>query len=606
MAPPPHPSGLRPLWFLPDYPPNIGGIGTFAQLVGQALVGLGHSPHLLVALGGPSRATEDGVDVIRHPLRDAFEARQPGAVLLCRRWLAALKEELQPDLYHVHPVEPSPLLHLATGAVAPAPMILTLHSALLASLEARDPSALLTRLLEASAIITGVSTAAVRQAAQVRPDLAHRMLTIPNGVPLGEGSPLPSEPRLLAIGRLDGEKGFDRLLRAMPTVLARQPEASLDLVGEGPERPALEALTEALGLRRRVQFHGSVDRLQIPDFLARCRVVVAPSHHEGLPYALLEAGAAGRPVVATRVEGIAQVVMDQQTGILIEGEEIDRDPAVLGEAIASLLADDQRARALAAAGQERVAQHFSLDRCAAAYVQVYRAAMAPEVDLAVIVPAWNGGRHLEQALHSALQEARSVEASVRVLVVDDGSSDDTAAVARRFASDGVELFQQPNGGEALALNAGLALSRSRFVAKLDADDLWPEGRLAALLSVLAAHPELEAAFGQVVEFADPDAPPNVLWTPEPTLVRMPTTGLLRRSAFDRFGGFAAGDPSSTFAWMANALGLGLAYASVDQVVLRRRIHGTNASHGLPFLQEKRRLAQLKAALDARRRSASGR
>jgi hypothetical protein len=193
-----------------------------------------------------------------------------------------------------------------------------------------------------------------------------------------------------------------------------------------------------------------------------------------------------------------------------------------------------------AVGWQALAE-FSIARCVAAHVQLYRAVTAPEVDVAVILPAWNAGRHLAEALESALREARRVEASVQVLVVDDGSSDDTAAVARRFAPAGVVLFQQPNGGEALAYNSGLALTRSRYVAKLDADDLWPEGGLAALLSAHEANPELEAVFGQAVEFADPDAPPNVLWNPEPTLVRMPTTGLLRRSAYERLGGLPAGD-----------------------------------------------------------------
>lgn len=595
----------RLLWVLPEYPPNPGGIGTFARLVCEQLASQGHGPHVLVGWGGPSRHVEAGVTVIREPLRAAFEVRQPAAVLHCRRTVAALKQELKPTAYHVHLSDPTPLLHLATLEVAPAPTLLTLHNQMLGLFDGRDPGSLLSRLMVEVQLITGVSTAVVIEAARARPDLAHRMVTIANGVPLGEVTPLPAEPRLLAIGRLMEQKGFDRLLRALPAVMASRPEVKLDVIGEGPERPKFERMTLELGLRDHVDFHGFVERARVPEFLARARVVVAPSRFEGMPYALLEAAAAGRPIVATRVGGIDQVVADGQTGILVDGEVVDQQPAVLGDAIASLLADGERARAFGAAGRERVAQHFSIARCAATYVQAYRAAMAPEVDVAVIIPAWNAGRHLAEALESALKEIRSVQASVQVLVVDDGSSDDTAAVARRFRSEGVELFQQPNGGEALARNAGLALTHSRYVAQLDADDLWPEGRLAALLAVLEATPELEAVFGQAVEFADPDAPSGALWSPEPILVRMPSTGLLRRSAFDRFGGFAAADPCCTFAWMANALSLWLAYASVDRVVLRRRIHGTNASHGVPFLQEKRRLAQLKAALDARRRAAQG-
>ena len=595
----------RPLWFLSEYPPNPGGIGTFARLVCEHLASQGHGPHLLVGWGGPSRQVEAGVVVIREPLRAAFEARQPGAVMHCRRTVAALKQELRPNLYHVHLTDPTPLLHLATLQEAPAPTLLTLHNQMLGLFDGRDPGSLLSRLMVESRLINGVSTSVVIEAARARPDLAHRMVTIPNGVPLGEALPLPPQPRLLAIGRLVAQKGFDRLLRALPAVVAAHPQVSLEVIGEGPDRPLLEGLVVELGLQERVQFHGFVDRARVPDFLSRARIVVAPSRFEGLPYALLEAAAAGRPIVATRLGGIEQVVADGQTGILVDGEAEDRQPALLAGAITTLLVDPERARSLGAAGRERVAQHFSLERCAAAYAQLYRAATAPEVDVAVIIPAWNGGRHLAAALDTALREARSVEASVQVLVVDDGSTDETAAVARRFASAGVELFQQPNGGEALALNAGLALTRSRYVAKLDADDLWPEGRLAALLAALEANSQMEAVFGQVVEFADPDAPPHIRWTVEPTLVRILASALLRRSTFDRLGGIAAGEPFGTFGWMATALNRGLTYTTVDQLVLRRRIHGTNLSHGVPFLQEKRRIAQLKAALDARRRPAPG-
>jgi glycosyltransferase involved in cell wall biosynthesis len=596
---------LRPLWFLSEYPPNPGGIGTFARLMCELLASQGHGPHLLVGWGGPSRHVEAGVVVIREPLRAAFESRQPAAVLHCRRTVAALKQELKPTLYHVHLTDPSPLLHLATLAEAPAPTLLTLHNQMLGLFDGRDPGSLLSRLMVESRLITGVSTSVVMEAARARPDLAHRMVTILNGVPLGDLAPLPQEPRLLAIGRLVAQKGFDRLLRALPAVMASHPQVKLDVIGDGPDRPKLERMTLELGLQEHVQFHGFVERARVPEFLACARVVVAPSRFEGLPYALLEAAAAGRPIVASRVGGIEQVVADGQTGILVDGEAVDQQPAVLGDAIAAMLADGERARAYGTAGRERVAQHFSMASCAATYVQAYRAAMAPEMDVAVIVPAWNAGRHLAEALESALKEIHSVQASVQVLVVDDGSSDDTAAVARRFRSEGVELFQQPNGGEGMARNAGLALTNSRYVAVLDADDLWPDGRLAALLAVLEADPELEAAFGMAVEFADADAPATARWNPEPMPVRLPTTGLLRRSAFDRLGGFPGGVLHSTFAWITAALPRGLTYTSIERLVLKRRIHASNLSLRTPFLQDRSRLDQIRASLVIRRMAQGG-
>lgn len=605
MISPQPPRPLRPLWFLPEYPPNPGGIGSFARLVCEQLARQGDQPHLLVGWGGPSRVIEAGVEVIREPLRGAFEARQPAAVMGCRRVVATLKEEIRPDLYHVHLSDPSPLLHLATREVAAAPTCLTLHNQMLGLFDGRDPASLLSRLMVEARLITGVSTAVVVEAARARPDLAHRMVTIANGVPIGETSPLPAEPRLLAIGRLVEQKGFARLLRALPGIVARHHGVCLDVIGEGQERQGLEALAGDLNLAKHVRFHGWVDRSLVPGFLARATMVVAPSLYEGLPYALLEAAAAGRPIVATNVGGIDQLVVDGQTGILVDEEAMDRNPGVLAEAVSDLLADQERALRFGAAGRERVRQHFSIESCTAAYVHLYRAVMALEVDVAVIIPAWNAGRHLGAALESALREAHSVEARVQILVVDDGSSDDTAAVAALYGAQGVELFRQPHGGSAMARNAGLALTRSRYVAQLDADDLWPPGRLTTLLSTLESQPDLDGVFGQAVEFADPDAPCNARWNPQPAAVRLPTTGLVRRSAHERLGGFPVGRPHCTFNWMAEALARGFSYATIDQVVLQRRIHATNLSHSLPFLDDKLRVAELKNALDLRRRATPG-
>jgi hypothetical protein len=125
------------------------------------------------------------------------------------------------------------------------------------------------------------------------------------------------------------------------------------------------------------------------------------------------------------------------------------------------------------------------------------------------------------------------------------------------------------------------------------------------LAVLEADPELEAAFGMAVEFADADAPATARWNPEPMPVRLPTTGLLRRSAFDRLGGFPGGVLHSTFAWITAALPRGLTYTSIERLVLKRRIHASNLSLRTPFLQDRSRLDQIRASLVIRRMAQGG-
>ncbi len=108
-------------------------------------------------------------------------------------------------------------------------------------------------------------------------------------------------PRLLAIGRLSREKGFDLLLEAMPAVRERFPEVNLTIAGDGREQEALKSLCRELKLETAVQFAGYVENPY--SFFPQATLFVLPSRHEGMPNALLEAAAAGLPLVATPASG---------------------------------------------------------------------------------------------------------------------------------------------------------------------------------------------------------------------------------------------------------------------------------------------------------------
>jgi glycosyltransferase involved in cell wall biosynthesis len=151
----------------------------------------------------------------------------------------------------------------------------------------------------------------------------------------------PGAPRLLALGRLHRNKGFDVLLRA----LALLPGAHLSLAGEGPERAALEALAREGGVADRVSFLGW--REDTGALLAACDVFVCPSRHEPLGNVVLEAWSAARPVVAAAVQGPCEIMRDGETGLLVPPEA----PEPLAAAVAALLADAPRRAALAAAGR---------------------------------------------------------------------------------------------------------------------------------------------------------------------------------------------------------------------------------------------------------------
>jgi glycogen(starch) synthase len=600
---------VNSLWWLSEFPPDQGGIGTFASLIAPALAARGNESTLLVCQGESSDDILDGVRVVREPVRAAFERAEPASIVRMRRKIVALKNEVAADLYHLHITDPTPIIHLSTLNEAPAPTITTLHNEMLQRFPADDRESVMTRTLDESRIIVCCSGSSARLNAGASPRFATKVVAIPNGIAIDCGPlPLPDNPTLLAIGRLVEQKAFHRAIEAMPHVLEARPDAHLRILGEGPERARLESLVDELGVRDSVSLPGHVPHSTMIEEFTRAQVVVAPSVHEGLPYALLEAASYGRPIVGTNVGGIRDVVTHGVNGVLVEPDAADQDPSVLADSMLSILNSNELARSYAAAGRRHIERHLSLEKCVERYEHVYRAAVQGPHDVAIIVPAYNAERHIAASLDSILHDVARPEhhdLTFQILVVDDGSTDSTQEIAESYAHHGIEVFSQPNLGAAMARNAGLALTRSEFVAHFDADDLWEPGRLAALLEPFRAADgnDLDATFGCAVDFADDDAPANAMVTTEPRLTRMPAVGLLRRTAHQTYGGFPTGDRDDQIGWASVALAKGLRHTNVASVVMRRRIHGTNTSHQFAFTNDLSRVAMVKRALEARRNAA---
>lgn len=605
--------GAKPslLWWLPEYPPDPGGIATFAGHVVPGLVERGHNVFALV-LRGDSVITEptEGFTLQREPFRLALESGDPLRVNRLRSTTRRIKQRAAPDVYHVHLCEPSPFLHVATLDTAPAPTVLTIHNEFIKGFDPDDDNGLTNRLFRTSSIVTCVSTTATRALANDAVRFSHRVVPIPNGTPVpAETTPVPVEPRLVAVGRLAEQKGFDRLLRSMPAIVSAVPDVHLDILGAGPAEHELLTLVDSLDLSEHVTLHGHVDRTEVGRLLDRSRLVVAPSRYEGLPYAALEAAGHGRAIVATGVAGLDEVVDDGVTGVVVDNERIDDDPQLLADAIISLLAEHGRCVEMGRAGRERTMKLFSLDACLDSYEHVYRAVTQRRRDVAVMIPVFNGERHLGESIESALAAIDHAGADAQVIVIDDGSTDASAAIAATYADRGVELFSQPNLGVGLARNTGIALTNSEWIAALDADDVWPVDRLEHLLSAAATADangdRIGAVYGCAIEFADADAPEHSVVSTTPTPVRMITAGLVRRSSFDRIGGHTAAVSNDQVDWGMRAVDAGIEHVSIDDLVLQRRIHANNKSHQRPFLTDTSRVALVKEHLDRVRQAQLG-
>ena len=175
-------------------------------------------------------------------------------------------------------------------------------------------------------------------------------------------------PRLIAVGRLKAPKDFLTLIRALAALADQEYEALI--VGDGPDRSEVEDEIQRLGLEGRVQLAG--ERSDVPELLAASDVFVLSSRSEGLPVSVLEAMAAELPVVASGVGGLAELVVDGETGILVRPS----DPSALAAALSSLIADPAERRRLGAAGRARAEERFDLEPFRRAHVELYSRELA--------------------------------------------------------------------------------------------------------------------------------------------------------------------------------------------------------------------------------------
>jgi sugar transferase (PEP-CTERM/EpsH1 system associated) len=216
-----------------------------------------------------------------------------------------------------------------------------------------------------------------------------KVVCIPNGIDIGryaettgsrELRPLldtfapPGTLVVANVGRLDPVKDQAGLIAAFKLLCDSSPDTSarlrLVIVGEGTCRKDLETQIARLGLRDQVCLLG--DRKDVPEILAECDVFALSSVAEGIPLTLLEAMASGSPVVATRVGGVGEVVVDGVTGTLVE----PGDPAALAQALCGYVEDASRRHRHGHAGRERVEQHFSLPAMLAGYTSLYDEVLA--------------------------------------------------------------------------------------------------------------------------------------------------------------------------------------------------------------------------------------
>ena len=280
------------------------------------------------------------------------------------------------DLVHAHVYSSAAASALATIGTG-VPLVVTEHTEAL--WQGRGGKLFSPWMYRRVARVIAVSDAIRRRLVERDGVPAGKITVIPNSVPPtreahGDALPLPAGmeegPVVGVVARLQPEKGVTGFLKAAAHVAQAFPAARFAVVGDGPLRKELFGLAEDLGVRERVLFLGF--RPDAQALIGMMDVVAVPSVSEGTPLVVLEAMAAGVPVVASRVGGIPSQLQSGKEGILVP----PGDPRALGDAILGLLRDPERARRMGKAGRLSAATEFSHENMVRRVEGIYRDALA--------------------------------------------------------------------------------------------------------------------------------------------------------------------------------------------------------------------------------------
>ena len=374
---------MRVLFWSLTFWPNIGGMEVLAARLLASLRERGHE-FLVVA---PKNYTElpdndefHGIPIRRLPFQ---HTRAPSIdhIADVRAQVVHLKRTFAADLVHINGLGAMGFFHLTTAHAHHARVLVTLHG----DWGAQGDS-IAGQTLRTADWVVGCSAAILQRARQITPAISSRSSVIYNGIDPAVPAAAPvSEPRLLYVGRLAHEKGADLAIDAFALLKQELPAARLTVAGDGPLREELEWQATRAGVRGSIDFLGWVVPGRVTQLISEHAVVIMPSRQDSLPLVALEAGAMARPVVAARVGGLPEIIVNEETGVLVDSG----DARGFADAAARLLSAPAEATRMGRAARARVRDSFNWDGHVAAYDALYRSlavAVRPASDLVAARP----------------------------------------------------------------------------------------------------------------------------------------------------------------------------------------------------------------------------
>lgn len=367
---------MRILVINSEYPPIGGGAGNASANIARGLAALGHEVNVLTAHFSdlPRIESRGGVTIhrvaaLRRRQDRSGALEQLAFILSASLWTLGWARQNRPDAALAFFGMPSGAVAWLLKKIYRIPYIVSLRGGDVPGFRPYDFKTYhkligpFLRLIwhDASAVIA--NSRGLRDLALAF-DSSIEIPIIPNGVDAArytfenrEWSP----PRILSAGRVVHQKGLDLGLRALAQL--KDLDWEWRIAGDGPQTDALQSLARELGIAERVAFLGWQSREDLIKWYHQANLFLFPSRHEGMPNAVLEAMASGLPVVATRIAGNEELVVEGETGLLVQTGNVDE----LRDALRKMMIDSARREKMGAASRQRVEQNYTWQKAAEQY-----------------------------------------------------------------------------------------------------------------------------------------------------------------------------------------------------------------------------------------------
>jgi glycosyltransferase involved in cell wall biosynthesis len=356
--------------FLPD----ISGVSILGQNVLPEMQKRGFEFIIITSHGRhnvPDLDEFNGIPIYRFNFHTALINKDFGKINKIVDKLNHIRQEFKPDLVHLNSSEPS-LFYFDHSKLKHIPKIVTIH---LFINEIHNTNALFQRILKDANWVTTVSSETLTQIQKMLPQLNYRSTCIKNAIktPLIEPQSIHQfQNKLLFIGRLAKGKGVEVALKAFSIINREIDKTKLIIAGNGPEMNNLKDSSIKYGLTNSVSFIGEVSPLEIPKLINSTFSVIVPSiEEEQGSIVSLQAGIMERPVVASNVRGLREIIKDNITGLIVR----KNDHNDLANKILFLLRNPKIAEKLGKSARKRVSSDYNFDKCLNEYEKIYRGAL---------------------------------------------------------------------------------------------------------------------------------------------------------------------------------------------------------------------------------------